>query len=66
MNTYTILYNIHKSGIPALFGREYTVDADSEQEAISKLHNAKNTIWDVKNEIQMEIEDVMQHDVEEA
>ena len=66
MNTYTVLYKIEKPGVDALFGREYTVDADSEQEAISKLHNAKNTIWDVKNELQMEIEDVMQHDVEEA
>ncbi len=65
MNTYTVLYKIEKPGVDALFGREYTVDADSEQEAINQLYRAKEEGYE-PNETIYEIEDAMQHDVEEA
>ena len=58
MNTYTILYNIEKPGTTALFGREWTVEAQSEQQAVDKLRDKPqpegHTVYEVEAVIKEE------------
>lgn len=57
MNTYTILYNIERPGFSGLFGREFTVDAETPVQAVITLYQSTEDMIH-------EIEDVMVMDSE--